>query len=52
MTWGSTMKEYLDSANEDILVMIQIENQEALQNLDDIANVEGIGEAPTDYLYS
>lgn len=39
-----TASQYLDSANENILVMIQIENKEAVENVDEIANVEGIGE--------
>jgi 4-hydroxy-2-oxoheptanedioate aldolase len=37
------MTEYLDSANDNILVIVQIENQEAVQNIDEIAAVDGIG---------
>lgn len=43
-TWGVTTKEYLDSANENVLVIVQIENHEAVQNIDEIAAVSGIGE--------
>ena len=39
-----TGSQYLESANENILVMIQIENKEAVENVDEIASVEGIGE--------
>lgn len=41
--WGVTTSEYLESANRDILVMVQIENKEAVQNIHAIAEVEGIG---------
>jgi 4-hydroxy-2-oxoheptanedioate aldolase len=40
--WGVTMSEYLDSANRDILVMVQIENKEAVENVHAIAAVDGI----------
>lgn len=39
-----TGPQYLESANENILVMIQIENKEAVENVEEIASVEGIGE--------
>jgi len=42
-TWGITVKDYLASANDSILVVVQIENQEAVQNVDEIAAVDGIG---------
>jgi 2-keto-3-deoxy-L-rhamnonate aldolase RhmA len=38
------MSEYLDSANRDILVMVQIENKEAVENVHAIAAVDGIGQ--------
>jgi 4-hydroxy-2-oxoheptanedioate aldolase len=41
-TWGMTAKEYLTTANDSILVIVQIENQEAVQNADEIARVDGI----------
>lgn len=41
-TWGVTLSEYLSAANESILVIVQIENQEAVQNVDEIAAVDGI----------
>ena len=42
--WDMTGSQYLESANENILVMIQIENKEAVENVEEIASVEGIGE--------
>ena len=41
--WGVTTSEYLESANREILVMVQIENKEAVENVHAIAQVEGIG---------
>ena len=34
--------EYLQQANESILTIVQIETQEALTNVEDIANVDGV----------
>ena len=42
--WGVTTSEYLESANQDILVMVQIENREAVENVHAIAAVDGIGQ--------
>lgn len=42
-TWGVTAKEYLASANESVIVMVQIENKEAVDNVDEIAAVDGLG---------
>jgi 4-hydroxy-2-oxoheptanedioate aldolase len=42
--WDITASQYLESANENILVMIQVENKEAVENVEEIASVEGIGE--------
>jgi len=42
-TWGVTASEYLKTANDGILVMVQIENKEAVENLQEIAKVDGIG---------
>jgi 4-hydroxy-2-oxoheptanedioate aldolase len=41
-TWGVTASEYLQVSNESILVMVQIENKEAVENVREIAGVEGI----------
>ncbi|KAF8960435.1 Pyruvate/Phosphoenolpyruvate kinase-like domain-containing protein [Flammula alnicola] len=41
-TWGVTSSEYLESANDSILVMVQIENKEAVENVHEIASVEGV----------
>jgi len=40
--WGVTAGEYLNTANDSVLVMVQIETKEGMQNVDAIAAVEGI----------
>jgi 4-hydroxy-2-oxoheptanedioate aldolase len=35
--------QYLESANESILVMVQIETKDAVDNVKEIANVDGVG---------
>ncbi|KAG6889520.1 hypothetical protein C0995_000401 [Termitomyces sp. Mi166 len=40
--WGVAVSEYLASANDDISVMVQIENQESVKNVKEIAAVDGI----------
>lgn len=45
--WGVTVPEYLATANDVISVMVQIENQEAVQNVEQIAAVNGLGELLT-----
>ena len=40
--WGIPSLEYLQTANDELLIAIQIERQEALDNLEDILSVEGI----------
>lgn len=42
-TWGITTSDYIASANDSILVMIQIENKEAVDNVSEIAKVDGVG---------
>ena len=37
--------DYLARANDAVLVLVQIETREAVQNLDDILGVEGLGES-------
>ncbi|KAJ3576365.1 hypothetical protein NP233_g457 [Leucocoprinus birnbaumii] len=41
-TWGTTMTQYLQTANDNVLVMVQIETKEAVENVQEIAQVEGI----------
>lgn len=41
-SYGSLLKEYEQQANQDIAVLIQIENEAALKNLDQILAVPGI----------
>lgn len=42
--WGISAAEYLKSANEHVMIMIQIETQEGVKNVEDIASVDGIGQ--------
>jgi len=42
LAFGQTMKEYLLTANDQTLLAIQIEHQDALAQLDDIFSVNGI----------
>ncbi|KIK81575.1 hypothetical protein PAXRUDRAFT_832752 [Paxillus rubicundulus Ve08.2h10] len=41
-TWGITATEYLQSANDHITVMVQIETKEGVKNMEEIAAVDGI----------
>ncbi|KAG1840189.1 Pyruvate/Phosphoenolpyruvate kinase-like domain-containing protein [Suillus subalutaceus] len=41
-TWGVNAAEYLNSANENVVVMIQIETKEGVKNVEAIAAVDGI----------
>jgi len=40
--WNQTFKEYISTANDNILLMVQIETKEAVENLEEIAGVQGI----------
>ncbi|KAJ8592598.1 Phosphoenolpyruvate/pyruvate domain-containing protein [Rhizopogon salebrosus TDB-379] len=40
--WGISAAEYIKSANDHIVIMIQIETEEAVQNIDTIAAVDGV----------
>jgi 4-hydroxy-2-oxoheptanedioate aldolase len=40
--WGVTSSEYLESANDGVVVMVQIENKEAVENVQEIAEVPGV----------
>lgn len=42
-SWGLSMSEYLQKANESILVLVQIETKEGVQNLEEILAVDGLG---------
>lgn len=42
--FGQTAVEYLDTANDNIIVIVQIETPLGLKNAYEIASVEGIGE--------
>jgi len=40
--WGVSSEEYLEIANDEIMVIVQIEREEAVKNIEDIVSVEGI----------
>ncbi|KAF8655471.1 hypothetical protein AX16_003060 [Volvariella volvacea WC 439] len=40
--WGVSVSDYLGTANESVIVMIQIENVEGVENVEAIATVDGI----------
>jgi len=40
--WGLPWEEYLEIANNEILIAVQIEREEAIEKLDEIVSVEGI----------
>lgn len=42
-SWSVTPAEYLKTANQEILVMAQIETREGFENIKEIAEVDGIG---------
>ena len=50
--WGVSANEYASTANESILVMVQIETREAVDNIEAIANVEGLGGFRFSHLFS
>ncbi|KAK7445736.1 hypothetical protein VKT23_014731 [Stygiomarasmius scandens] len=41
-TWGTSAMDYLKNANENIVVMVQIETKEGVENMEGIIGVEGI----------
>ncbi|KAF8137177.1 Pyruvate/Phosphoenolpyruvate kinase-like domain-containing protein [Boletus edulis] len=41
-TWGTSAAEYIKSANEHITIMIQIETREGVENVGEIAAIDGI----------
>ena len=42
--WGISAAEYIKGANEHVTVMIQIETQDGVKNVEEIAAVDGIGQ--------
>jgi 2-keto-3-deoxy-L-rhamnonate aldolase RhmA len=40
--WGISSNEYMKIANEEILLVVQIETKKAVENIEDIVSVEGI----------
>lgn len=43
--WGISAAEYLTTANDHVLVLVQIETREGVQNLEQILDVDGLGRA-------
>ncbi|KAG6330245.1 hypothetical protein ID866_8847 [Astraeus odoratus] len=43
LAWGVSAADYLASANEHVAIIIQIENREGVDNLEQIAAVDGLG---------
>ena len=50
LAWGPagsvSAADYLARANASVLVLVQIETRAAVDNLDDILSVDGLGECP------
>lgn len=44
---GITTAEYLTSANERLMTILQIENAEGVKNAEEIGRVDGVGEYTT-----
>lgn len=40
--WGLSTEEYIDIANEELLVAVQIEREEAVDHVEEIVSVEGV----------
>jgi len=40
--WGVTPNEYLEIVNDEIMVIVQIEREEAIENIEGIVSVEGV----------
>ncbi len=41
--WGISTTDYLKSANDEVVVMVQIETREALERVEEICAVDGLG---------
>lgn len=41
--WGLSVSEYLEQANDNVVVLTQVETREAFENIDEICAVEGLG---------
>jgi 4-hydroxy-2-oxoheptanedioate aldolase len=44
--FGITTPEYIRCANDNLLTIVQIETRQAVENIEDIVQVPGIGEKP------
>ena len=49
LAWGPgvSASDYLASANDAVLVLLQIETREGMRNLEEILSVDGVGEFPS-----
>lgn len=43
IAWGISTADYLAHANDGVLVLVQIETREALESIDRICTVDGLG---------
>ena len=44
VAWGLSVSEYLQQANDGVLVLTQVETRDAFNNIDAICAVDGLGE--------
>ena len=42
-SWGLSTAEYLRHANDGVLVLVQVETRQALENIEEICGVDGLG---------
>ena len=42
-SWGLSTAEYLQHANDGVLVLVQVETRQALENIEEICSVDGLG---------
>ena len=50
--FGQTPREYTATANDNILIAVQIETEQGLNNCEEIAKVDGVGMSQTSSLSS
>lgn len=44
VAWGLSVAEYLQQANDSVLVLTQVETREAFDKIEEICSVEGLGD--------
>lgn len=43
VSWGLSPVEYLQQANDSVVVLTQVETREAYENIEELCKVEGLG---------